>query len=143
MNDRLPDRTDWLREPLASYPAEPPFPEFTEFEQLALRDVAAVFGDQANAFLEQIAAARVVDRVNTKVGFYTRVAVDRAACQPLQIRTKGAHFDVDGLAHPLGMVLWENDGYLSTIEGYTYEEGAPLERLRLADLKYRKLVHLG
>ncbi|MEW5686253.1 MAG: hypothetical protein AB1942_15160 [Pseudomonadota bacterium] len=142
MTDHLPDRSGWLNEPLASYPVEPPLPAFTDFEQRALEDLAAAFGPQAGTFREQLAAARVVDRVNTKVGFYTRVVVDRFRCRPLHIRAKGGHFEVEGLSLGMGLVLWEHDGYLATIEGYTYDD-LPLEGVELASLGYRGLVQLG
>lgn len=142
MTDYLPDRHGWLNEPLASYPAEPPFPAFTDFERRALADLASAFGQQADAFRDQLAAARVVDRVNTKVGFYTRVVLDRSLCRPLPIRAKRGHFEVESLSLGMGLVLWEDSGYLATIEGYTYED-SPLEGVPLADLRYRSLVQLG
>jgi len=142
MKNALPDRTGWLIEPLASLPAEPPFPELTDFEHQALRDIAELFESGANDFLSQVAFARVVDRVNTSVGFYTRVAVDRALCRPLPINRKGAHFEVAGLSLGLGIVLWDDGGYLRTIEGYTCED-SPLEGRALASLTYRRLVQLG
>ncbi|PZQ54035.1 MAG: hypothetical protein DI570_23400 [Phenylobacterium zucineum] len=121
---------------------EPPLPELTNFERQALRDIAALFESEADDFLGQVASARVVDRVNTGVGFYTRVIVDRSLCKPLPVRAKGGHFEVEGLSLGLGVVLWDDEGYLRTIEGYTYEE-SPLEARNLSGLKYCRLVQLG
>lgn len=142
MKNALPDRAGWLNEPLASLPVEPPLPELTNFERQALRDIAALFESEADDFLGQVASARVVDRVNTGVGFYTRVIVDRSLCKPLPVRAKGGHFEVEGLSLGLGVVLWDDEGYLRTIEGYTYEE-SPLEARNLSGLKYCRLVQLG
>ncbi len=129
---------------LADAPACPPFPAFTEFERQALESTAPLFGDKAGAFREQVAIAEVVDRINTIVGFYTRVKVDRAKCSPVSLRHQGAHFEVEGIEHGLGIVLWDTDGdgYLETIEGWTVGED-PLEGFDLANLKFVRVTQLG
>ena len=116
----VPDRTGWLTEPLASYPAVPPFPEMTRFERRALDVIAEQFGAEADEFRRQIAASLVIDRVNTIVGFYTRIQVNRETTRPLPIMHKGAHFDVPGTRYGLLVLLWDEGGYLSDIEGVTY-----------------------
>jgi hypothetical protein len=118
----VPDRRGWLNEPLASYPAVPPFPQLTNFERRALDVIAEGFGSDASEFKRQIDACRVVDRVNTIVGFYTRTVVDKAAARPLTITYKGAHFEVPGTRYGMMVLLWSDDGYLSTIEATTYGE---------------------
>lgn len=118
----VPDREGWLDEPLAGYPPVPPFPQFTNFERRALEVIASTFGAHANEFRQQIISSRVIDRVNTVVGFYTRIDVDRSASSPLPITHKGAHFDVPGTRYGMSITLWDDDGYLSTIEGATYGE---------------------
>ncbi|MEO9131352.1 MAG: hypothetical protein ABI240_09100 [Sphingomonas sp.] len=116
----IPDRRGWLEEPLASYPPVPPFPQLTNFERRAMAAIAGVFGADAQEFMRQIEASRVTDRVNTVVGFYTRIQSDKAAARPLAIMHKGAHFDVKGTRYGMLVTLWEDDGYLSEIEGVTY-----------------------
>lgn len=125
-------------------PPCPPFPEFTDFERRALDCAAALFGDKADAFREQVASAKVVDRINTNVGFYTTVKVERAKCTPVPLRHQGAHFEVEGIEHGLGIVLWDTDGdgFLTTIEGWTVDEN-PLEGVDLANLKFVRLTQLG
>jgi hypothetical protein len=118
----LPDRSGWLSGPLVSYPPVPPFPQFTNFERRALEVMAELFGPDASEFRRQIDACRVVDRVNTVVGFYTRTVVDKAAARPLTITYKGAHFEVPGTRYGMTVLLWDDDGYLSTIEATTYGE---------------------
>lgn len=84
--------------------------------------LSAHFGSDAEAFRRQIEAARVMDRVDTIVGFYTRVVVDRTAARPLSMNKVGAHFEVPGIEYGMLVLLWEDDGYLSQIEGVTYQE---------------------
>ncbi|CAN7210979.1 hypothetical protein LJR225_000746 [Phenylobacterium sp. LjRoot225] len=138
----IPNRDGWVTGALAELPPCPPFPEFTDFEQRALDSIAALFDADEDVFRRQIAAARVVDRINTIVGFYARVIVDRSKCQPLNMRAKGGHFEVEGIEHGMGVVLWEEDGYLNLIEGFTYSD-SPLEGVDLAELKFIRLVQLG
>ncbi len=94
--------------------------------------------------LEQVASAEVTDRINTLVGFYTRVKVDRTKCSPVPLSHHGAHFEVEGIEHGLGILLWDidGDGYLETIEGWTVDED-PLEGVDLADLKFGRVTQLG
>ena len=138
----IPDRHGWVTGELAKLPPCPPFPAFTVFERHALESLAPLFAPHEGMYRAQIDVARVVDRINTKVGFYTRIAVDRKSCQPLALRLKGGQFEVDGVVHGMGVVLWDDDSYLDTIEGYTHL-GSQLEGLDLADLKFGKLVKLN
>jgi len=42
----------------------------------------------------------------------------------------------------MGVVLWAEDGYLKTIEGFTYNDD-PLRGRDLSDLKFVALAELG
>jgi len=94
-----------------------------------------LFVSASGRFAKQVEACRVVDRVDTKVGFYTRIAVDRTKTTALPISRKGGHFDVPGTQHGLSITLWDDDGYLSTIEGVTYG-GDDLGGQSLVDLDF-------
>lgn len=137
-------RNEWLTGPLADLPACPPFPEFTDLERLALSSIAPLFGDGEQAFLAQVASAEVIDRINTIVGFYTRVSVPRSTNKPVRFRKQGAHFEVEGIEFGIGVLLWDvnGDGYLDEIEGYTVGED-PLAGFDLAALKIIRMTLLG
>ena len=104
--------------------------------------ISEFFGTEAGKFLAQVNASKVVDRINTAHGFYTRVSVDRSICQPLPLGDKGGSFDVEGIQHGIGVLLWADGGYLATIEGYSYG-GDPLLGRDLADLKFLGTEQLG
>ncbi|MGV3577513.1 hypothetical protein [Brevundimonas sp.] len=131
----VPDRCGWVDEPLASLPAIPPFPELTDFERRTLSVIAKLFGPNEAAFLQQVEAARVTDRIDTVVGFYTRIAMDRATVTALPITHKGAHFEVPGTRYGMLVTLWDDDGYLAQIEGVTYGED-DMGGQKLADLDF-------
>lgn len=116
----------------------------TDFERRALESMAPLFGRQADAFRAQIASATVTDRENTGVGFFTSVTVDKGICVPVPLSHQGAHFEVPGIEHGMGIVLWDTngDGYLEIIEGWTVDENA-LVGVDLLELKFVRLTHLG
>lgn len=131
----FPNRDGWVTGALATLPPCPPFPEFTSFETRALDCIAGLFGADELAFRQQLAAARVVDRINTFAGFYTRVIVDRSICQPVKLNRMGGQFEAEGIEYGVGLVLWGEDGFLDQIEGYTYTD-SPLQGIDLAQLKF-------
>ena len=124
-----------MDEPLASRPAIPLFPTLTNFERRTLTVIAKLFGPDETTFLQQVEAARVTDRINTVVGFYTRIAMDRSAVIALPITRKGAHFEVPGIRYGMLVTLWDDDGYLADIEGVTYRDD-DLGGQDLADLDF-------
>ena len=67
--------------------------------------IAKLFGPDETTFLQQVEAARVTDRINTVVGFYTRIAMDRSAVTALPITRKGAHFEVPGIRYGMLVTL--------------------------------------
>lgn len=137
----LPQRDGWVTGVLATYPACPPFPEFTAFESAALNTIASSFGADEAEFRRQLSAAKVIDRINSLAGFYTHVTVDRSVAQPVPIDGKGGHFAVTGVECGLGIVLWGKEGYLETIEGYSVVKDALRDR-KLASLQLASLEKL-
>lgn len=95
--------------------------DLTAFERYALQAVAQTLGpEDRRAFEQQISAAKVVSRQNTIVGFYTEVEVDRERSLPATINKAGVAFEVEGVPSGMGVVLWDDNGFLKTIEGFTY-----------------------
>jgi len=135
MHKTYPDRQGWVTGPLVDLPPEGPFPDLTDFETQVLHEIAPLFGANEALFRQQVENCQVTDRVNTGSGFYTRLTLDRSSCQPLSYNQQGGHFHVDAVAHGLGIVLWDKDGYLETIEGYTMGE-VSLKDMRLSSLRY-------
>jgi hypothetical protein len=86
---------------------------------------------------EQLTSCRVVSREMTGVGFYSTLKVD-AATPPVAadvgnpLGTGHAFPDdiyaaIEGLEQGAGFVLWLDDGWLSQLEGFTYDEPWPDE----------------
>lgn len=122
---------------MAKKPSEGPIPDLTAFEERALKEMSRLFGAEEDAYLQQVQNAKVLDRENTFVGFYTRVDIDRSACGPVNFGENPLNcwFEVDGVDGGVGILLWVEDDYLDTIEGFTANDDG-LGGQNLADLKY-------
>ncbi|MEM8849745.1 MAG: hypothetical protein AAGE03_06880 [Pseudomonadota bacterium] len=139
---RHPDRSGWVTGELAKIGSEGPFPEFTSLEDAVLHALAPQLGEWEATYLRQLESAAAADRINTGVGFYTRVRVDTSACAPLphglsknERSIAGDHFSVREFDHGLGIILWEAQGFLQTIEGYTCNESSSGRQLAEFDLQ--------
>jgi hypothetical protein len=79
---------------------------------------------------QQVKDAQVSSREFTGVGFFTNFEVP-AEVPRVRARPKFELGDVNGMAdnvkHGLGFLLFVNDGALSMLEGYTYDEPWPDE----------------
>jgi hypothetical protein len=101
----------------------PPIGEFTPFELAALSDLISELGEEGVVLQAQLRVGRVVHRENTFVGFYTSVLVDPGAPRLVSRRPiVGGHYRAYPLAHGVGIILWGDEGLLTTIEGWTVED---------------------
>ena len=99
---------------------------FTSLEKAVLESVCDTDGRQLSPTERQIVRAQLatvtdVARDNTGHGFYTSFQVDRAAPR------LGPHSMIDapmvemiglGEGNSLGFILWAEDGYVTTLEGF-------------------------
>lgn len=104
----------------------------SDLERAVLSAIATQVPEHAQALLDQIASAHVVERENTGTGFYAKLAITAGRKMhgaPSPLGDIGA--DIDGIEHGMGFLLWLQDGMAHTLEGYTYEEttlGLDLDR---------------
>ena len=65
----------------------------------------------------------------TGVGFFTELSIPTdsgpAPVRPGRLRLSGVVAEVDGLRHGAGFVLWIENGMLTTLEGFSYDEPWP------------------
>lgn len=115
----------------------PPIGEFTPFELGALEALAFQLGEEGAVLRSQFRKARVIHRENTFVGFYTSVLVDPSAPRLASRRPIAeGHYQADPLIRGVGILLWGDEGLLTTIEGWTVEDDELTDDL-LAKLQFR------
>ena len=91
-------------------------------ERTVLEAAAHDYPASGDALREQIATAQVANFENTGVGFFSTLEIAREA-PPLPDRSPldAATGSVANIPHGMGFLVFLKDGYVSTIEGYTYD----------------------
>jgi hypothetical protein len=111
--------------------------DLTPLERAVLETLLSREEPGYDALREQLTSCRVVSREMTGVGFYSTLKVDPAAPpvtadvgNPLGTGhdfPDDVYADVEGLEQGAGFVLWLDDGRLSQLEGFAYDESWPDE----------------
>lgn len=108
--------------------------EFSRLEKAAIETILSKPVDGMEVARAQFAAASVVKRDYTGVGFYATMSVPRSVPpMPASKELYDACFDGAGgcpKSDPEGWVLfhlWSDDGYISCLEGYTVRDSWPPE----------------
>jgi len=99
-------------------------PSFTPLERAVLGAVCERHAADRTALESQLGAAVVVRRENTGAGFYTRFEI-RAGKSPAvagERMRSGPNARVEGLEHGMGFILWLENGFATTLEGYSFGE---------------------
>lgn len=110
----------------------------SNLERAVLLAIANQYPVHGTALRLQVRSASVALRENTGVGFFTTlsdVGGPRIEGAPSPLGDIGA--DVDGVAHGMGFLLWLQDGFAETLEGYTYD--GDTAELDLSSLRWSNL----
>lgn len=100
--------------------------ELTEFERAILTKLLDGEHPLLVELRKQLPICRVNRREQTGVGFFTHF--DTGAASPAtnaKARFGDVVAEIDGLVHGAGFVLYVENGRLSTLEGYGYDEPWP------------------
>jgi hypothetical protein len=104
-----------------------PWATLNDLERGVLEMLIAGDTPSSKAMRAQLDASRVADRELTGAGFFTELEVDRTAVPAIEDREPfgDVHAEIEGLSYGAGFLLWIRDGYISTLEGYSFEEPWP------------------
>jgi hypothetical protein len=95
----------------------------TELEKAVLAHMINKRPADRDVFLKQLDNCQVVSRENTGCGFYTALRVDRHIA-PSEFKEReliqGVHVSCPELQHGAGFILYIQNGYLHSLEGYTF-----------------------
>jgi hypothetical protein len=87
---------------------------------------------------EQLKVATVSERKMTGVGFYTHFSVSTTVSRVLEnpsFEIGDIAAQIQGVQHGAGFLLFVKDGFLSFLEGFTYDEPWP-EQIAKYELAY-------
>src|SRR5262245_18245908 len=97
----------------------------TTFERSVLEKLLEGEHPVLDALRAQLPAAVVERREWTGVGFFTSLHVPDNAPRPPSagnLHVGGVHGEIPGLAHGAGFVVFVNDGRMTCLEGFSYDE---------------------
>ena len=97
-------------------------PEFTPLEQAILRAICESHRADRAVLEAQLSTARIQSRENTGAGFYTNFTVDPIAPIGGERERDGPDAKVEGLEYGMGFLLWFENGYAHSLEGFSYME---------------------
>jgi hypothetical protein len=97
---------------------------FTPLERAILEAICERNPSDRAALDAQLSSAIVRNRENTGAGFFIYLDVNRDASARItgDQKRSGPEANVAGLQRGMGFILWFDDGYASSLEGYSYEE---------------------
>jgi hypothetical protein len=107
----------------------------TALETAALEEICRQQIDGRRALERQLASATVARRENSGAGFFTYLAVDRAAAPVTNAKRVlgNAAATIEGFKQPLLLMLFMKDGYAEMLEGAAVDDstvGIDLSKLR-------------
>ena len=79
---------------------------------------------------KQYKSIAVMDRVYTKVGFFTKFQLcerELKIARNINVQLGGIHAEIKGLKYGAGFILFVEDGVINTLEGYSYNERWPAD----------------
>jgi hypothetical protein len=95
---------------------------FTDLETAALEDICRRIPAEESILIAQLVSANNIVRRNTGVGFFTdfKCADTNPRLESGRLRD-GGYAQIAGLEHPMGFILWLEDGRADCLEGYTID----------------------
>lgn len=96
--------------------------EFTALERGVLAAICDMYPADRMALECQLTTATVRSRENSGAGFYTRFEVHQGPAIQGDRMRHGPNARMGGSDHGMGFILWLQDGYAATLEGYTFGE---------------------
>jgi hypothetical protein len=97
---------------------------FTDLETAVLHAIFAETPEIQESLERQFSSARLLERENSGVGFFTTIAVPDdvpAVSTPSPLGQEVAA-NIVGLEHGMGFLLFMQDGRLHVLEGFTYDD---------------------
>ena len=102
--------------------------KFTVLESEVMRKIIAEDPNISSILAKQYNVAKIISRDFTGVGFFTNFEIidkNLKIKDNLKLTLGNVQAKIDGLEFGVGFVLFVEDGLISMLEGYTYDEPWP------------------
>ena len=111
---------------------------YDEFEKIIIEDIIQTYPEYAEKLARQYGSATVVKRTVNNPGFYTYYEIsDKTASlgDGVDLRLGENQWNVNGLKYGSDYILWVKNGFISSLEGFSYDEPWPTEITDISKMK--------
>ena len=106
--------------------------KFEEFEKIIINDIIEQYPEYKSKLQAQFATSTVQKREFSKYGFSTYYAVEASQetlGDGVDLQLGKHQWKINGLQHGSDYILWIKNGFISSLEGFSYSELWPNEVL--------------
>ena len=103
---------------------------YDEFEKIIIEDIIQTYPEHAEKLARQYNSAIVTKRTVNSPGFYTNYEIgDKTASlgDGVDLQLGENQWNVNGLKYGSDYILWVKNGFISSLEGFSYDELWPNE----------------
>ena len=114
---------------------------YEEFEKIIIGDIIQTYPEYAERLARQYGTATVTKRTIDSRGFYTFYDIgDRAASlgDGVNLHLGENQWNINGLKYGSDYILWIKNGFISSLEGFSYEEPWPDEITNVSKIVKRE-----
>ena len=102
--------------------------QFNELENAVMELIRNENGELGEAIYQQFTISGVLSREYTGAGFFLNFKIDEKATSAIRrgrLVISGPEAEIEGLEYGAGFTLFVSDGFITTLEGFSYGEPWP------------------
>ena len=111
---------------------------YDEFEKTIIEDIIQTYPEYAERLTRQYGTATVTKRTIDSRGFYTYYDIgDKTASlgHGVNLQLGEDQWNINGLKYGSDYILWIKNGFITQLEGFSYEEPWPAEIIAVSKMK--------
>ena len=112
--------------------------KYEEFEKIIIDDIISQYPEYSDKLRRQYDSGTVVGRNMTGKGFFTDYEIgDRSASlgDGVNMQLGEDQWNINGLKYGSDYILWIKNGFITQLEGFSYEEPWPTEITTVSKMK--------
>ena len=111
---------------------------YDEFEKIIIEDIIQTYPEHAEKLARQYNSAIVTKRTVNSPGFYTNYEIgDKTASlgDGVDLQLGENQWNVNGMKYGSDYILWIKNGFISSLEGFSYGEPWPAKITEVSKIK--------